>query len=308
MKARLIFLCLTILFIGCEQHPEDFSGPSLEALKEQLEKEIQDSGAEVGLAFKDLETDETLLINAREMMHAASTMKVPVMIEVFKQADQGQFSLEDRLTIKNEFSSIADGSPFSLNVEDDSDADIYEHIGERMLIRELLRRMITASSNLATNLMVELVDAKNVMVTLEELGVRNMQVLRGVEDGKAYRLGLNNTTDAYDLMLVMEAIASGGAGSSEACQEMIDILSQQEFRAKIPAGLPPDIRVANKTGRITRIDHDAAIIFPPGRKPYVLVVLARGLSDHQQAEALIARLSRMVYAYVIRSKKIKENS
>lgn len=303
MKARLILLCLTILFIGWEQHPEDFSGSSLEVLKEQLEKEIQGSGAEVGLAFKDLETDETLLINAREMMHAASTMKVPVMIEVFKQADQGQFSLEDSLTIKIEFSSIADGSPFSLNVEDDSDAEIYEHIGERMSIRELLRRMITVSSNLATNLVIELVDAKKVMATLEELGVQNMQVLRGVEDGKAYRLGLNNTTDAYDLMLVMEAIALGKAGSSEACQEMIDILSQQEFRAKIPAGLPPGVRIANKTGRITRIDHDAAIIFPTGRKPYVLVVLARGLSDHQQAEALIARLSQRIYAYAMHQER-----
>ncbi len=235
------------------------------------------------------------------MMHAASTMKVPVMIEVFKQANQGQFSLENGLTIKNEFSSIADGSPFLLNAEDDSDTDIYEHIGEMMSIRDLLSRMITVSSNLATNLMVELVDAKKVMATLEELGAHNMQVLRGVEDGKAYELGLNNTTDAFDLLLVMEAIASGKAGSSEACQEMIDILSQQEFLAKIPAGLPPNVRVANKTGRITKIDHDAAIIFPPGRKPYVLVVLTRGLSDHEQAEELIARLSRMVYAYVMHS-------
>lgn len=308
MKVRLMFFCLTILFVGCQHHSEDFSSSSLEVLKERLEKDIQGSGAEVGLAFKDLETGQTLLINARQMMHAASTMKVPVMIEVFKQADQGQFSLEESLTIKNEFSSLADGSPFSLSVEDDSDAEIYEHIGGRMTIRELLSRMITVSSNLATNLMVELVDTKNVMTTLKELGVQNMLVLRGVEDGKAYRMGLNNQTDACDLMLVMEALATGKAGSPEACQEMIDILSQQGFRAKIPAGLPPDVRAANKTGRISRIDHDAAIVFPPGRKPYVLAVLTRGLSDHEQAEELIARLSRKVYTYVVDSKKNKGNS
>ena len=301
MKPKLILLCITLLIIGCGQNPEELSGTPLEALKNRLEREIKDSGSEVGLAFKDLETGSSLFINAKEMMHAASTMKVPVMIEVFKQADQGKFSLEDGMMVRNEFMSIADGSPFSLNVEDDSDADIYEHIGERMLIKDLLRRMITVSSNLATNLMVELVEAKEVMATLEDLGVQNMQVLRGVEDGKAFRMGLNNTTDAYDLMLVMEAIASGKAGSTEVCQEMIDILSQQEFRAKIPAGLPPDVRVANKTGSITRIDHDAAIIFPSGRKPYVLVVLTRGLSDHQQAEALIALLSHKVYTFVMES-------
>lgn len=297
MRAQSILLILAILIMGCHPKSEDISAPNIEVLREQLDKEIQSSGAEVGLAFKDLETGESLFINAKEMMHAASTMKVPVMIEVFKQAEMGKFSLEDGLLIKNEFYSFADGSPFSLEVADDSDDEIYRFIGQKMSIKELVFRMITVSSNLATNLLVEWVDAKNVMATLNALGIHHMHVLRGVEDGKAYRKGLNNITDAYDLMLVMEAITTRKAGSEEACGKMIEILSEQKYRNKIPAGLPQSIKVANKTGSISIIDHDAAIVFPEYRKPYVLVVLTRGVSDHKKAEQLIAKLSQLVYQY-----------
>jgi len=282
----------------CAHQSEDVSPPNIETLKNQLEREIQSTEGEVGLAFKDLETGQSLFINAKEMMHAASTMKVAVMIEVFKQAEQGKFSLSDKLLVKNEFSSLADSSSFSLEAKDDSDQEIYRFIGEKMPIREMVSRMITISSNLATNLLIELVDAKNVMANLKELGIHRMQVLRGVEDGKAYRKGLNNTTDAYNMMLVMEAIAKGEAGSTEACEEMVEILSQQKFRNKIPAGLPEGLKIANKTGSITRIDHDAAIVFPDGRKPYLLVVLTRGISDHKKAEELITKLSQFVYQYV----------
>lgn len=299
MKIRSILLGLAILFLFYGHQSKEVSASNREALKERLEKEIQASGAEVGIAFKDLESSENLFINAKEMMHAASLMKVPVMIEVFKQAEQGKFDLDDPRRVKNTFSSIADGSPFSLNVADDSDKETYNIIGQELPIREMVHRMITRSSNLTTNILVELVWAKSVMMTLKELGIHRMQVLRGVEDQKAYSQDLNNTTDAYDMMLVMEAIATGKAGSEEACQEMVEILSHQEFRAKIPSGIPEDVKVANKTGSITRIDHDAAIVFPPGRKPYVLVVLTRGISDQRQAEELIAKLSKCVYEYVV---------
>ncbi|MBM3285337.1 MAG: serine hydrolase, partial [Candidatus Aminicenantes bacterium] len=150
----------------------------LESLKTALEAEIRASGAEVGLAFKDLETGESLLIGEKIRMHAASTMKIPVMIEVFKQAAEGRFRLDGGLPVKNEFPSLADGSPFSLSPEDDSDPAIYAWIGKEMTIRELVERMITVSSNLATNILIELVRAKNVMATLEGMHISGMHVLR----------------------------------------------------------------------------------------------------------------------------------
>jgi len=272
----------------------------MESLKRSLESEIKAAGVEVSLAFKDLETGRTVFIRETDMVHAASTMKVAVMIEVFKQAGGGKFSLDDRLIIRNEFPSLADGSLFSLRKDDDSDPGIYDLIDREISIRDLTERMITVSSNLATNLLIDLVRAKEVMVTLEDLGIRGMTVLRGVEDGKAFEKGLNNETDALSLMLVMEAIAAGTAGSETACREMVGILARQKFRGGIPAGLPPDVAAANKTGSITGIEHDAAIVFPQGRKPYVLAVLCRGVKSGREGESLIARLSRLVFRDVTR--------
>jgi beta-lactamase class A len=305
-KKLLIWVfILALLCLGFILLPEASSVSSdgltldIQDLRKRLEREIKESGAEVGLAFKDLESGESLLIRADMMMHAASLMKVPVMIEVFRQAEQGKFQLDEKILVKNEFKSIVDGSPYSLTVTDDSDDDIYQYIGKKLSIKELVHRMITVSSNLATNVLIELVDAPNVMRTLDELGIHNMKVLRGVEDIKAYEKGLNNQTDALSMMQVLLSILEGAAGSEEACQQMIEILSQQKFRAKIPAGIPEGIRVGNKTGSITRIDHDAAIVFPEERKPYVLVVLTRGIENREDAEGLIAGLSKVIYQEVV---------
>jgi beta-lactamase class A len=295
MKKKTTLIIIILIVLTSTGLISTVSGAEIENLRKALEAEIRSSGAEVSLAFKNLETGETLLIREKEMAHAASTMKVPVMIEVFKQAEDGRFRLDDRLAVKNEFRSLVDDSLFSLRKEDDSDADIYGLIGTDMSIRELVERMITVSSNLATNILVSLVQPKNIMATLRQMGVRRMKVRRGVEDTLAYERDLNNMTDASDLMLVLEAIASGKAGSPTACEEMIAILRRQKFRSGIPAGVPPGVPVANKTGAITGMEHDAAVIYPPGQKPYILIVLARGVGSSEEGEKLIARLSRLVY-------------
>jgi beta-lactamase class A len=275
----------------------------IQPLIEKLENAIAKSGAEVSIVFEDLETGETIEINAEKMMHAASLMKVPVMIEVFRQAEQGKFSLDEKIAVTNEFKSIVDGSPYSLTAAGDSDEDIYRYIGEDMSLRDLVGRMITVSSNLAANLLIERVGVENVMGTLTKLGIHGMKVLRGVEDIKAYEKGLNNRTNATGMALVMQSIALGKVGTGEACGEMIDILSRQKYRAKIPAGIPPGVKVANKTGSITRVDHDGAIVFPEGRKPYILVVMTRGIEKREDAEKLIGELSRLVYDYVTKEEE-----
>jgi beta-lactamase class A len=290
----ILFFILSLTVSGRISRGED-----TDSLRKAVETEIAASGADVSLAFEDLQTGEGLFIREKDMVHAASTMKVPVLIEVFKQAEDGKFGLDDRIVIQNEFRSIVDGSAFSLNKEDDSDPDIYGLIGSSLSIRELAERMITVSSNLATDILIDLVGPGNVMASLELMGVRRMRVLRGVEDSKAYALGRNNQTDAYDLMSVMKAIVTGKAGSLPSCREMVLILEKQKFRAGIPAGVPDGIPVANKTGSITGMEHDAAIVFPAGRKPYVLVVLTRGVRSSKEGEGLIARLSKIIYSHVI---------
>jgi beta-lactamase class A len=256
-------------------------------------------GAVVGLSFEDLQTGEKIVINADTVFHAASTMKIPVMIEVLRRAKAGAFSLDQEVLLVNQFSSIVDGSPYPMLKADDEDTTLYALVGTRVPIRNLLRRMITRSSNLATNELISLVGAKNVTAMARAIGATHTNVLRGVEDQKAFDAGLINTTTAADLATMLLTIDKGTALSPEASAEMKEILLAQEVNDKIPAGLPPGTPVAHKTGEITAVSHDAAVVNPPGRKPNVLVVMTRGLRDSAQSTALIADISRMVYAHVM---------
>ncbi|HZJ01366.1 MAG TPA: serine hydrolase [Gemmatimonadaceae bacterium] len=258
-------------------------------------------GAIVAVSFRDLQTGEKLDLSSDTVFHAASTMKVPVMIEVLRRAQAGAFSLDQEILLVNQFASLADGSPFSLNMADDGDSVLYGKIGERVKIRELLQRMIVRSSNLATNQLIELVGAANVTATAHSLGAPRMSVLRGVEDQKAFDKGMINTTTSADLAALLEGIEKGTVLSSDNSAEMREILLAQEFNEKIPAGLPPGTRVAHKTGEITAVSHDAAVVYPPSRKPYVLVVLTKGIRDGSASSALIADISRIVWTHATRS-------
>lgn len=273
----------------------------------KLQKIIAESGAEsVAVAFQDPSTGRKIMLNERVSFHAASTMKVPVMLEIFRQVSEGRFSLDKQLAVKNDFTSIADGSRFSVSAADDSEPTLYKKIGGTVSVRELMRLMITESSNLATNLLIELVTPRRVMELMREYGATDIRVRRGVEDGKAFERGLNNTTTARDLLILLRRIAEGRAVSRQASREMVNILLAQKFNEGIPAGLPAGTRVAHKTGSITKINHDAGIVYPPGRRrPYVLVVLTRGLADETRAHQLIADISRMVYDEVVAGKTLK---
>lgn len=272
-----------------------------DSLRTRIESRIaQVAGANVGVAFRDLSREDTLYIGADERFHAASTMKVPVMIELFRQIDRHRLSLDQRLELKNEFASIVDGSAYTLNAADDSDSLVYTWIGSKVNVHDLLEHMITRSSNLATNTLIGLVGAQAANATAHSLGARDIQVLRGVEDGKAYTAGMNNMTTARDLATLMAAIETGRAASRTSTDSMRAILLRQQFNDEIPAGVPPGTRVAHKTGQITGHLHDAAIVYPERRRPYVLVVLTRGIDDEKVARSLIADISRLVYEHASR--------
>jgi beta-lactamase class A len=282
---------------------------SLAGVKQRVSELIVASGAEiVGIAVYDTQTKETLLINERAMMHAASTMKLPVMMEIFRLAEAKKIDLTQQIEVKNKFHSIVDGSEFSLNREDDSDGVVYQQIGKTMPVIEMIDRMITWSSNLATNLLIEKVKADNVNKLMRELGAHDIQVRRGVEDTKAFEAGLNNTTTAYDLMLLLRLIAEEKFLTKRSCEKMVTILSSQHFNHGIPAGLPKNLKVAHKTGEITKHNHDAGIVYVPGRKPYVIVVLTKGIADQQRSNKLIADISRVVYQALTRGQSYRQSS
>lgn len=265
-------------------------------LEEALRRRIAAvPGAEVALWFEDLATGATLGINDTVTFHAASTMKVPVMIELFRRADAGTLDLRDRIPLGNRFASIVDSSPYTLSASEDSDGALYARIGAPISFRELNERMIVRSSNLATNVLIERLDPTRVTSTARALGGEGVMVRRGVEDGVAFRAGLNNTTTARGLGKLLTALERGEAASAWATIAMRETLMRQEFNDEIPAGLPPGTRVAHKTGWITATTHDAAIVYPPSRAPFVLVILTRAIPERTDAQRLMADLARLVW-------------
>ncbi len=292
MTVMLVWIAMLIAAVGTATAGR--ARPTVESpARAQVEELIHASGAEVGLAFQMLDGSQELFLNADLPFHAASTMKVPVMIELFAQAHAGKLSLDDPLMIHNQFRSLVDGSPYTLDAGDDSDADIYKAIGTTWTLRQLCEAMITRSSNLATNLIIEKIGVDNIRARVHSLDADGMQVLRGVEDNKAFQKGMNNTTTARGLLVLLKAIAENRAGDPASCAEMLAILKRQTFNEAIPAGLPPGTGVAHKTGEITGVHHDAAIVY--ARHPFVLVILVRGINDRDKSSAVIANLTRAVY-------------
>ncbi|GAB3778715.1 hypothetical protein GCM10028818_28170 [Spirosoma horti] len=267
-------------------------------LREQVARELSKQPGIFAVAFKDLATGKELLIREREVFHAASTMKTPVMIEVYKQAAQHKLALSDSITIKTEFKSIVDGSTYSLHATEDSDTNIYKEAGTKRTLEALVYDMIIVSSNLATNLVIERVGAQNVTQTMRELGAKDIQVRRGVEDNKAFAQGLNNTLTAYDLMVIFEKIATGKAVNAQASNAMIKTLLDQKFNDAIPGKLPKEVKVAHKTGAIAGIRHDSGIVFLPDGRKYVLVLLSKDIKDDKATIATMATVSEMIYTYV----------
>lgn len=269
------------------------------ALRTRIESRVRETpAAVVAVAFHDLETGARLDVNPDSMFHAASTMKVPVMIEYFRAVDAGRITPDQGVLLVNQFGSIVDGSPYSLTPGDDSDSSLYRLVGTRVPARELVERMITRSSNLATNAVIALVGAAETDATAHRFGATRIRVLRGVEDNKAFQAGRNNATSAPDLAALLAGIERRGVASFASCNAMLDILSHQEFNEEIPAGVPPGTRVAHKTGWITGVLHDAALVYARGRAPYVLVVLTRGIPDENVARRLIVDISSLVWKAV----------
>ncbi len=289
---KRLFLVSLLVAMGRTAHAQD---PT--ALAQRLAERIARAPARaVGLYYRSLAGSDSLLIGANLRFHAASTMKVPVMIQIFRDADAGLLRLDDSLTVHTAFPSLVPAEAFIVGKEDDSDSTLYESVGRNRSVRELLELMITRSSNLATNILIERVGAVRAQASARALGAWSIQVLRGVEDGQAYRAGLNNTTTARDLGVLLIAIVQGRAASRPSCDSMLAILGRQEFNEGIPVGVPPGTRVAHKTGWIGEVVyHDAAVVYPARGGPYVLTVLTGGIKEDSVAHNLVADLSRLVY-------------
>ena len=286
-RSILILICLSLE--SCDKKID------YNILEKKIISKFNNETGNFALAFKNLDDGKEILINENEIFHAASTMKTPVMIEFYKQLHQGKLSLEDTLQIKNEFKSIVDGTMYKLSEFDDSDKNTYNKLGQYYSINNLIYEMITISSNFATNILIDYIGANNVTKSMKEIGALNIDILRGVEDIKAFELGLNNTTSAKDLLIIYEKLAKGKIIDKESSAIMINILKDQKYDDIIPKYLPKDIEVANKTGMITGVHHDSGIVFLKDGRKYVIVLLSKNMLDMESGTEMMARISELIY-------------
>jgi beta-lactamase class A len=272
---------------------------ALDELRDRIVELEEDSGARaLALALHDTETGFAFEYQADRWFHAASTIKVAILLGVYAAVHEGWLQRESRLHVRNRFLSAWDAEPFRVQGDRDANARVHDAIGKTMRISELARHMIATSSNLATNLLLDLLGVERVQHVLESYGIEGVDVRRGVEDERAHREGINNRVTARGLVGLLRLIAEERAFSSELSHEMLDVLHAQEFRNGIPARLPSDVRVAHKTGEISTVAHDAGVVYPRDRKPYVLAVLTEWEPDATGRTATIAIASRTVYEFL----------
>jgi beta-lactamase class A len=249
---------------------------------------------DLGIAFYDYETTLQWSYNADAWFHAASTMKLAVLLAVYRMVDRGELTLDAPVHVRNKFTSIAGQQLYMLDINRDSDPELYRHLGRTMPVKQLAYQMITTSSNFATNLLVDVVGVETIQAALAELGIEGVKVLRGVEDQAAFDAGLNNLVTANGLLRMLRFIADGKAFSEDASRQMLDIMHDQQLKSGIPAGLPEEARVAHKTGNIATVHHDAGIVYLEDRKPYVLVILTR-FDQASPRSTAVADVSRDIY-------------
>lgn len=280
-----------------------------DALGERITGIAEEAGAQrVACAWYDYETRADWDLHGDDWFHAASTIKVPILLGVFGAAHRGHLVLDSRVHVRNRFYSAADGKPFRVESGRDANSEVHRALGRTMKVNELAYHMIVTSSNLATNLLVDLVGIDEIRASVRELGVSGVELRRGVEDERAWEKGLNNRVTARGLISVLRRIEEGAAFPSdtrekallsvELCARMLEILHDQEFRSGIPAGVPEGARVANKTGEISTVAHDTAIVYLPDRKPYCITVLTQWEPAASGRSDTIARVSRAVYEHL----------
>lgn len=252
----------------------------------------------VAVAVYDFEHHTTWSINPARWFHAASTIKVPVLLGVYDAIEQHRFDPISRVHVRNRFISVVDGRPYRVPRSSDANAEVQAAIGRMLTVHELAEHMIATSSNLATNLLLDLVGIEAARASLARLHVSGIDLRRGVEDESAWEAGINNRVTAAGLCETLRLVEEGKAISADASKAMLDILHQQRFRSGIPAGLPEDARVAHKTGEISTVAHDAGIVYLDGRDAYVVVILTEWAPDVNARQETIARISRAVYEYM----------
>ena len=252
----------------------------------------------VAIAFYDYETSLRFAFQGDRLFHAASTFKSGILLAVLKAAQEGRLRLDDRLQIRNRFKSVVDGSTYRIERERDADGVVHRAVGQSLPIRDLAEAMIVRSSNLATNLLIDLLGVDYVREVMEKGDIRGVDIKRGVEDSLAHESDINNQATAEGLVRLHRLFAEEHFLAREFREEGLRILFAQEFNSMLPARLPKGTRVAHKTGEISTHCHDVGLVYLPDRKPYVVAILTEHGPEAIKRNRAVAEISAAICRFI----------
>lgn len=262
-------------------------------------------GVIVGVSVHDYLSGHDWSFNGDTWFHAASVIKVAVLAAFHDAVQHGRFTLDCRLHVRNRFRSVVDGTPFRVEASRDADAAVHTALGRTLHLRELAHQMIVTSSNLATNLLLNLIGVDHARAFLERHGIDGVDLQRGVEDDRAFEAGINNRMTPDGAVRLLRTIVEGKAFAEPTSAEILEVLHAQQFAGTIAPGLPESIRavarVAHKTGDISTVSHDAGVVYLPGRPPYVVAIFVESTGASEERVDIGTAVSAAVYEFVAAS-------
>lgn len=263
-------------------------------LEEKLLAEIalqEETGKRISLTMEHLQTHESIAIRSQENFYPASTIKIPIMAEAFRQAELGNFKMHHTITVYPEDLVGGSGILKSLSAP------------KEYSIEDLITLMIIVSDNTATNVLIELLGPDQITNYMQSLGLKNTTVYNKLMIVPTERKGANATTTG-DLSHLLTLMAEGKLVSQVASDRMIAIMKKQQHTERIPGQFPPKKQakhstiprwqVAIKSGTVNNICHDVGLIFLP-EQTWSLAIFTEGYPEPSEGSKVIAHLSRIIF-------------
>jgi beta-lactamase class A len=281
----LACLALLLAVSAAQTTPGQPAAPSAEkrqVLWQKLESAIHDVDQHLdgvaGFAIEDLTTGDHFFLHENEVFAQASSIKITVLAELYRQAQQGKLKLTDLYTVQ-----ASDLVP---------DSDIMGGLTPgvtRITLRDLATMMVAVSDNSATNVLIDRVGMDNVNAMLDSLGLSHTRLRRKMMDLEAAKHGRENISTPREMMSLLEAIYRGKVLNQESTADFFKVLSTNKA-SWIPRDLPADVRVADKPGALEAVRNDSGIVFVEGR-PYVICVMTSFLRNERDGEEAISKIS-----------------